>query len=367
MRPSLLFIATLVIASWATENAAVDRPYGADEIVARYIVAIGGADAVAALDNLVYRRGLYTEGDFSTEFATMSRGRPFHKLVGDKNAPGDFMEGYDGSAWEWFADPGVVLRTVGAASAAGRHYAGVEPPLVDYRAKGSSARVLGQVKLDGRPTVALELTRRDGFVEQIYLDRESALIVASGNAAPIHAFGETVQKLTRFSDYRPVGGVLIAHRSATVEMPSGRELWSMQWNSIEANRDLPGDWFSPPVFTRTPLQSLVENLYQQRDDAQAALWTYEEFRLAYPDIDTQGAVDFAGYQIVKMGQHATAIALLERNVAAHPKSADTRFGLARALLDAGRDTEARTQLAAALAIDPEHPRALAALGKLETD
>lgn len=364
MRPSIMFIAALVISSFATGNAD-DTPDDVDAVIAAYVAAIGGADRWAAITNLVYSNGVYKEADFEWDNAAMSRGRPFHKLVGDKHAAGSFMEGYDGSAWEWFADPGVVLRTVGAASAASRHFAGVEHPFVDYRSKGSSARLLGAVDLDGRPTFVVELTRRDGFIEQYYLDRESALIVASGNASPIHAFGDTVQQLTRIGDYRTVGGVQIPHRFRTVEMPSGRELFSMQWRDIQANRELPGDWFSPPQFERTPLQTLIEKLYEQRDDVEAMLWTYAAFRRAYPEMDTRAALDFAGFQILKMGQAQTAVSLLQRNVEAYPDSADSRFGLARALRGAKRDGEAREELARALKLDPDHQRARAELAELD--
>lgn len=365
MRPALFLIAVLVAVSLAPARAATEK-LALDTVIERFIDASGGIEAIRAIDNLVYRDGRYREGEFEHTGATMSRGRPFHKLVGDKNAPGDFMEGYDGSSWEWFADPGVVLRTVGAASEAARHYAGVEHPLVDYGAKGSRARLLGTVQLLGGHAAVIELVRRDGFTEQFYIDTASWLVVAAGSAAPIHAFGKSVQKLTRFEDHRRVAGVMIPFRSSTVELPSGRELWSMQWGTIEANRKLPADWFSPPAFARSPLQTLVEQLYTQRDDVEAALWTYDEYRSAYPASHTEAAIDFVGYQIVKMGQHGTALALLARNVADHPDSADARFGLGQALADAGRTQEADQAFRRALAIDPSHARARRALGAGET-
>lgn len=337
-----------------------------DRVVEQYVAAIGGMDNIKVVQNLVYRGGLYTEGEYRGEGdAAMSRARPYFKLVGDKNDPGGYMEGYDGSAWEWFADPGVVIRTVGAASGAIRHYAGVESPLVDYAAKGSTAAILGETALQDRPVVVIELTRRDGFLEQLYLDTESWLLVASGGAAPIHAFGEDVTTLTLISDYRPVAGVQIAHRFVSFEVPTNRELSSMQWATIEANVDLPGDWFSPPEFERTPLQRFIEQLYGQRSDVEAMMWTYDEFRLAHPDTPTSDAVNVAGYQILKMGDVEQAVALLGRNVEDNPGSADARFGLGRALRSAGRVEKARLEFELALVIDPEHSRSIAALAAMD--
>ncbi len=344
---------------------AVAAPSAADQVIEGYIVAIGGYERIKALDNLVYSGGTYEEGDYrSAGDSTMSRARPWYKLVGSKDRPGAYMEGYDGSAWEWFADPGVVVRTVGAASAASRHYAGVEGPLVDYRAKGSRATLEGEVTLDGAQVWVVVLTRRDGFVEQFYIDQASSLIVASGGAAPIHAFGEEVTSLTRIGDYRPVAGVLVAHRFTTVEMPSGKALSAMQWGRIEGNVDLPDDWFSPPHFVRSPMQRLIEDLYRQRSDLNAVMWTYEEFRRANPPVNTAAALDFVGYQTLKMGEVENAIALLERNVADYPRSANAQFGLGRAYATAGRMGSARGAYRAALEIDPSHERAGKALAEL---
>jgi hypothetical protein len=47
--------------------------------------------------------------------------RPYYKLVGNPVGKPTLLEGSDGSTWEWYADPGIIQRTVGAASAAGRH------------------------------------------------------------------------------------------------------------------------------------------------------------------------------------------------------------------------------------------------------
>ncbi|MBT8101213.1 MAG: hypothetical protein KJO82_15770 [Gammaproteobacteria bacterium] len=337
-----------------------------DSVIERFIEASGGRDRVAAIDNLVYTGGTYVEGDFQTDgTATMSRARPWFKLVGDKNDPGSFMEGYDGSAWEWYENPGVVIRTVAAASAAGRHYAGVDHPLVDYRARGSTASLLGTTELDGRPVYVVRLTRRDGFVEQFYIDEDTFLINASGASAPIHAFGKAVEQITRIADYREVGGVLLPHRFESAELPSGNTLSSMQWGKISANQRLPEDWFSPPRYERTPLQQLIENLYRQRSDVEAMLWTYEEFTRAWPDVDTSEAVNFAGFQVLKMGQTEAALTLLLRNVVAYPSSASARFELGTAYESAGNINAARAAYLAALEIDAEFAQAERALASLD--
>ncbi|MFI5120751.1 MAG: hypothetical protein ACHQM4_10070, partial [Thermoanaerobaculia bacterium] len=107
-----------------------------DDIVSRHIEARGGAEKMRGLRTIVYR-GTYREGDHVGD-AVMALMRPFYKLVGDPDRPNrSFAEGYDGGAWEYHGDPGIVVRTVGAAAAAARHGLAIDGPLFEYREKGS--------------------------------------------------------------------------------------------------------------------------------------------------------------------------------------------------------------------------------------
>ena len=358
-----LFLVLLLVACSGTASGQ-SHELALDEIIERYTDAIGGRENIKAIENLVYSQGTYQEGDFKWDGAMMSMARPYYKLVGDKNKPEGYMEGYDGSAWEYLGDPRVVVRTDGPPSEAIRHYAGVERPLFEYWLKGSAAELLGETSFGRKPVYVIKLTRRDNYVEQFYLDKESFMVVAVSGEAPIHAFGPEVKTLTRLSDYRPVAGVLIAHTDETVFMPSEEPQSSMQWGKIETNVDLPVDWFSPPAFERTRTEKLIEDLYGQRADWTSMLWTYEEFRRGFPDIDTSTPVNIAGFQILKMGQVKNAIRLLERNTEDNPDSAQTRFGLGRAYRTDGRLDEAKEQFQKALEIDPGYEQAARALADI---
>jgi tetratricopeptide (TPR) repeat protein len=106
-------------------------------------------------------------------------------------------------------------------------------------------------------------------------------------------------------------------------------------------------------------------LYAQRDDASAVMWSYRDFRTAYPAIDTHAASEVAGYQMLKMGQIPSAIALLERNAAEYPRAATSAFGLGRAYRTAGKIDKARAEFQRALTLDPAYKRAADALRELK--
>ena len=323
----------------------------------RPIEDLQSGEELRELRSVIYR-GRYHEGEHENSGAAMAMMRPFYKLVGDPEKPVvDFAEGYDGSAWEYYGDPGIVVRTVGAAAAASRHGLAIDGPLADYREKGSVVTLAGLDDVGGRPAYRLRVRMRDGFEEDELIDRESWMLVASRKVAPIHAFGKSVASETRFSDFRPVAGVMFSFVSSEVEIGTGRVLNDMTWTEIVANRNLDPAAFSPPEIKRTPIQALIDHLFVEREDREAVLWSYAEFRRAYPEVDTDVAMQVAGYQILKMGDVGPATALLEQNAKDYSQSTGAFFGLGRAYATAGKKAEARTAFEKALALDPKNKRA----------
>ena len=340
-------------------------PPAVDEIVDRYVNARGGYEKIAALHSLVIR-GEYREGDHVSPNACLALMRPYYKLVGDPDKPvGDFAEGYDGSAWEYYADPGFVVRTVGEASAAGRHRR-FDDPLVNYRRYGTTIVLDGEDRVGDRRVWRLLVTLEDGFRDEVLIDQETYLQAAERKAAPVHAFGARVRSETRFSDYRPVEGVLFPYLSREVELATGKTLNEFRTISIVANRVYDPAVFSPPPFKRTPLQAWIENLYAMRDDVQAVMWTYHDFRRAYPAVDSHDAAQSAGYQMLKMNALRAAVAVLEANAVDYPDVASAHFGLGRAYKTVGETSKAKAELQRALTLDPRHKRAAEMLESLES-
>ena len=120
--------------------AIAGQPLTVDQIVTRHDQALGGIDRIHALDSLVIR-GMYLEGGpIPPDTPVVARNymafkRPFYQVIGDPANPNpDLREGFDGSSWEYYGDPGIVIRTVGAAAAATRHTAEfLQDSLVDYQ------------------------------------------------------------------------------------------------------------------------------------------------------------------------------------------------------------------------------------------
>ena len=340
------------------------QPLTGERIVAQHIKTLGGQQNIDAIHSIVFRL-TYREGDFVMPRGYMAKMRPYYKTLGDpKNLKVDVNEGFDGSAWEYYSDPGVVLRTVGAAAAAARHGTELIDSLVDAGMLGARIALANEEAFAGKPTYKLHVTLADGFEKDLFVDEQSFLILGDRRAAPVHAFGAAVQSENRFSDYRPVNGVLFPFTVREVEIATGKELNSVTMQSITVNESFALSYFSPPQFEHTPLQEMLEQLYMQRSDAVSLLWTYRTFREANPAVDTRDGVEFIGYQMVKMGDFHGAIELLKANAADYPKSASAQYGLGRAYKATGDAANARASFQKALEIDPNFKKASDGLNAL---
>ena len=72
-----------------------------------------------------------------------------------------------------------------------------------------------------------------------------------------------------------------------------------------------------------------------------------------------------GFQILKMGDHGTAVELLAANAADYPRSTGAAFALGRASATAGDRARATAEFRRAVALDPNNKRAAAALRQIE--
>jgi hypothetical protein len=95
--------------------------------------------------------------------------------------------------------------------------------LINHAAKGTSVALDGTETLEGRNTYRLKLTYKTGEVRHLWIDAQTFLD-AKIEAAPRRWDGKTRTVVTYFRDYKPVDGLMIAHRLETqIEGVSGAE------------------------------------------------------------------------------------------------------------------------------------------------
>jgi len=259
------------------------------------------------------------------------------------------------------------VRTVGAAADATRHAAAFDDPLVDHARRNIRLTLEAPETVRGTKEYTVRTVLADGFTEDLYVNPTTWMIDAEKRVVPMHAFGKRYTTIDALSDYRPEGGVMRAHRFKEIDEETDATLTESSVTHVEINPSLPLSIFSPPIWDRTPLQQMIQRIYDERDEARSVLATYRDFTqlVEIHSAAVGDAVDFVGYQCLKMGHSETAVLLLEQNVADHPNSARAHFGLGRAYQAAGKLAEAKMQYQRALAIDPKYKRATDALNSIK--
>jgi outer membrane lipoprotein-sorting protein len=87
--------------------------------------------------------------------------------------------------------------------------ADMDGPLVDAAAKGTTVEFAGAAKVGGAQTHRLKLTRKDGQLQELFLDPVTGLEVKAINHVDQNGQKRIVE--TYFSDYRTVDGLTLAH------------------------------------------------------------------------------------------------------------------------------------------------------------
>ncbi|NOT08525.1 MAG: tetratricopeptide repeat protein [Gemmatimonadales bacterium] len=363
------FLGIALLSGWlvdavpASQRGPSGAPFPSARVVDdRYITARGGLEKIRAVRTMVLRgppRPNGRPGRF------MARARPNYFLVGEPAPTRDFAEGFDGSSWEFYSNPGLVIRTTGEPAAASRHTSYFDDPLVSSLEPGWKVVVTGSEPIGERPAWRLRTTFPDGFQADYFVDKATWLVIANRKVAPIHAFGEAIRTETRVSDYRDINGALFPMQFSEYVIATGKPVdgeVAPAWASVEVNVTLPLNYFSPPPEPETALARTLNAIYANRMIPADAMRWYRDLRTnpATSGLEVERGVAAVGYQCLKNGAIAAAVLLLEANLLEYPTAA-AHFGLGRAYRAAGRERDALAKFKEALALDPTYQQAKDAL------
>lgn len=233
----------LVFLGLAAVNHA--RAQTVDTIIARYLTAIGGYRKLKAVRSLRLS-GTYHEGDLIAN-TTIEWKRPASRfvMVGDPGAA--YLEGYNGTSWEYSEAQKELKLTAGTPSeSVARRGAEFDESIVDGKIKGNTIKLVGRERILGKDTFRLDVILADGWSKSYYIDSETYLIAAVRKAMPLHAVGPDIESLTSYEDYRRVSGVLYPHSFVEKKIATGETMNTLKWNKIEANVRINNSDFIPP-------------------------------------------------------------------------------------------------------------------------
>jgi outer membrane lipoprotein-sorting protein len=243
-------------------GAAADRAAPtADEILERNLVALGGRAKVKAVRTLRFTATQWSGGAQGKGLTVKVDWKRPDRLRIETPEDGILkVQGFDGTTgWSTYPElqgfePDILT---GTAREALREQADlVEGPTFDYAAKGNRIELVGKESLDGREAWHLRLTTARGERRSLWFDGGSFLQVREERSEKL-GDGE-VTTVSKFSDFRPAGGLLFAHRTETLLRRPGEpadgigEPSLFTIDRLEVDVEIPDERFSVPAPTAAP-------------------------------------------------------------------------------------------------------------------
>jgi len=239
--PAVALAIALLLCPSPPCSAAGPAPDG-PAVLARYAEAVGGVAAWDSIRNSVSQVVLEIQGTNMRMNVTEFRGRPNFQYVMLDLPDGKVLSGvYKGYAWESSVAAGPRLLD-GQEQADAVREASFDQ-LVHWRAAYRTAEVTGADTVEGHPCHKVVMKPRLGAPQTMYFDVDSGLLWRVDATFETTQMG-TVNTKGVLSDYRKVGGVLVAHKQVT-DVLGQRRIGTIVEQQF--NADLPADRFDPPV------------------------------------------------------------------------------------------------------------------------
>ena len=223
----------------------------ADEIVSKYVKAIGGMDKINALKTL-QRSGKFTGGGGFEARITQENKRP-NMVREDFLIQGmDGVTAYDGKTG-WKIDPFQGKKD---AEPLGEDElkeivsdADFDGPLVNYAAKGNKVEYVGTEPVEGTDAYKLKVTLANGEVRYYYMDTDYYVPIKVETKRMIR--GAEREFESSLGDYKEVDGVYFPW-SIESGLKGSPQKGKVTFAKITANGDLADARFIPPAAGAKP-------------------------------------------------------------------------------------------------------------------
>jgi hypothetical protein len=206
----------------------------ADEVVARHVEAIGGAEALRRVQTLTMRG------------RTLSASPAEIPIIRYYRAPNLIRQQAPDADWYYACDGAKVFKVgpdgrseVDQPWARGLVRERIDNGFLDYRERGITYEYIGVQSFDTEASVLYHLRRTlpDGHVEELYFDVDEGLLRLIDDHHPRHP------SLTALYEYREVGGVRFSHLRVQRAFAKLAPPHVFVVDEIKVNEPLPEDFF----------------------------------------------------------------------------------------------------------------------------
>src|SRR5262252_5631535 len=223
----------------------------ADEIIAKYIKTIGGAEKIEAIKTL-RRTGKFTGGGGFEAVVVQENKRPqlARQEFSIQGMTG--VTAYDGKTgwkiepWQGKKDP----EALGEEELKGiQEDADFDGPLVNYQQKGNKVEFVGTEPVEGTDALKLKVTLKNGDVQYYYMDAEDYVPIKIEKKRMVR--GAERESETSLGDYKEVAGVYFPHSFEQKDKGSTNPQ-KIVYDKIEANVPLDDSLFHPAPAPAAP-------------------------------------------------------------------------------------------------------------------
>jgi len=240
-----VFATTLAMTMlWCAPGFGADAPKSADDLIGKYVDAIGGRKAIDSIHTIRFVGKTIVGGGIEAPL-TVSKMRP-NKIRTEIEFQGmKLVTAFDGTTG-WMISPFAGKTDPEKMGEAQLKIlldqADFDGPLIDYKKKGNKVELMGEDEIEGTPTYKLKVTKKSGSVEYYHLDKEYFILLA--RTSKFEFQGSEIESEEHFGDYKPVGGRLFAHsiESKAGMMGGG----TVTFDKIEVNPKIDSNRFVMP-------------------------------------------------------------------------------------------------------------------------
>ncbi len=239
-------LSALLLAGSVTFGA--DATPTVDEVIARYIKAIGGREKIDSVKTMkvsgktIFGGGMESPTTLETKRPNKMRMEfTFQGMTGTRAYDG--KTGWSIMPFMGKTDPEKMSEDEVKDM---EEQADMDGPLVDYQKKGNKVELLGKEDVEGSSAYKVKVTKKDESVQYHFLDAETFLPVKIVAKMKRHGTEMEVEQI--LSDYKSIGGLMVAHSMQNRAAGQGGMGGGMNmvFDKVEVNVDIPDDRFAMP-------------------------------------------------------------------------------------------------------------------------
>ncbi|MRG48718.1 hypothetical protein GFS24_26640 [Chitinophaga sp. SYP-B3965] len=213
-----------------------------DEVVSKYITAMGGEAKLKALNSQIAEGSMSIQGmDFPLKVINLNKKamRIEFEAMGTKNVQVITEKG------GWMFLP-VQQQTAPVDSdpadlADSQRDLDLTGELVDYKAKGHTAELIGKETIEGKELYKIKLTRKDASISNYFVDPATWYVAKRTSMKSIQ--GQEIEIVENFSDFKKSAGGYV-YPAMTEQLPMGMKI---SYTKVETNPAIDEKTFEKPT------------------------------------------------------------------------------------------------------------------------